>query len=73
VVVVGVDPSGAAAAKGIEAGDVILAVGGEAVSNPADVKADFSKAKRDGKKIVLLRVKSQQGTHFVALDMREAG
>jgi serine protease Do len=73
VVVVGIDPSGAAAAKGIEAGDVILAVGGEAVSNPADVKADLSKAKKDGKKIVLLRVKSQQGTHFVALDMREAG
>ena len=34
-----VDPEGAAAQKGIQTGDVILAVGGKSVSHPSDVAA----------------------------------
>jgi serine protease Do len=73
VVVIDVDPSGAAATKGIEVGDVILEVGGQTVSNPADVKADLATARKDGKKVVLLRIKSQEGTRFVAIGLGSVG
>jgi serine protease Do len=73
VVVVDVDPSGTAAAKGIKEGDVILEVGGQAVASPAEVKTDLAKIQKDGKKVVLLRVKSQQGTRFVAVSMSSTG
>jgi serine protease Do len=73
VVVIDVDPSGAAATKGIEVGDVILEVGGQTVSNPADVKADLATARKDGKKVVLLRIKSQEGTRYVAIGLGSVG
>ncbi|KLK90475.1 serine peptidase [Microvirga vignae] len=73
VIVVDVDPSGAAAAKDIEVGDVIVEVGGQAISSPAEVRAEFIRAQKEGKKIVLLRVQSQQGTHFVAVSTGSVG
>ena len=39
VAIIGVDPNGAAAAKGLTAGDVILDVAGKPVSTPQDVKS----------------------------------
>jgi serine protease Do len=69
VVVTKVDPDGPAAAKGIKDGDVILELGGQAVSKPADVKAGLEAAQKAGKKAVLLRVKSKEGTRFVAISM----
>jgi serine protease Do len=69
VVVTRVDPDGPAAAKGIKDGDVILEVGGQAVAKPADVKAGLEAAQKAGKKAVLLRVKSKEGTRFVAISM----
>src|SRR3954449_1498876 len=73
VEVVAVDPSGPAAAKGLEAGDVILEVGGQTVSKPADVRTGLEIAKKEGKKAVLFRVKSREGTRFVAIAMPQAG
>jgi serine protease Do len=73
VAVVAVDPSGPAAAKGIKEGDVILEVGGQAVSKPADIKAGLDAAAKEGKRAVLLRVKSREGTRFVAIAMPKAG
>jgi serine protease Do len=73
VVVVDVDASGVAAARGIEVGDVVLEVGGHAVSSPADVKTGFTRAQHEGKKIVLLRIKNQHGTRFVALGLGTIG
>ena len=73
VAVVAVDPSGPAAAKGIKEGDVILEIGGQAVSKPADIKAGLDAAAKDGKKAVLLRVKSRDGVRFVAIAMPKAG
>jgi serine protease Do len=73
VVVVNVDASGAAAARGIEVGDVILEVAGHAVSSPADVKAGLTRAQNEGKKIVLLRIKNQQGTRFSPLGLGTVG
>ena len=73
VVVASVDPDGPAAQKGIKEGDVILEVGGQAVSKPADVKAGLEAAQKAGKTAVLLRVKSKEGTRFVAIAMPKAG
>ena len=67
VAVVDVDPDGPAAGKGIREGDTILEVAGKAVSSPADVAAGVKAAKDEGRKAVLMRVKSGEGTRFVAI------
>lgn len=72
VVVADIDPDGAAAQKGMQVGDVILEAGGRAVSKPADVAAALADAKKDNRKAVLLRVKSNDGTHFVAIAVNPA-
>ncbi|GJE13964.1 MULTISPECIES: Do family serine endopeptidase [Methylobacterium] len=70
VAVVQVDPDGPAAAKGIEAGDVILDVGGQSVSRPGDVATQIRAAESSGRKAVLMRVKSGKGqTRFVAVSL----
>jgi len=72
VVVTQVDQDGAAAAHGFKTGDVILDVGGKAVNAPADVRRAISDAKSGGRRTVLMRVKSEQGTRFVALPLGDA-
>ena len=67
VVVAEVDPNGAAAQKGLRTGDVILEAAGRAVSRPADVTSAMEQARKDGRKAVLLRVKSADSTRYVAL------
>ncbi len=67
VAVVDVDPQGLAAARGIRAGDVVLEVQGRAVSTPADVADGIRGARAEGRKAVLLRVKSSQGVRYVPL------
>jgi len=72
VVVTAVDPDGAAAAHGFKTGDVILDVGGRAVNAPADVRKAMNDAKSAGRRTVLMRVKSEQGTRFVAIPLGNA-
>ncbi len=72
VVVTQVDPDGPAAERGFKTGDVILDVGGTTVASPADVKKALADAKSSGKKTVLMRVKSEAGTRFVALPIGTA-
>ena len=67
VVVSQIDPDGVAAQKGLQTGDVILSVAGKTVSRPSEVAAALDSAKADGKKSVLMQVKTENGTHFVAL------
>ena len=67
VVVTDVDPNGQAAERGLQPGDTILSVGDSAVNKPGDVESMVTKAKADGLKAVLLRVKSGDRTQFVAL------
>jgi serine protease Do len=67
VVVTRVVPNGPAAERGIKTGDVILEVAGKAVSNPVDVRKALEDARKDDKRTVLMRVKSAEGTRFVAL------
>lgn len=72
VAVVGVDPNGPAAERGIKTGDVILDVAGKAVSNTAEVRKALSDARTAGKNTVLLRVKTAEATRFVALPIKKA-
>lgn len=67
VVVTNVDPNGPAAERGFKTGDVILEVGGKIVSTPADVRNALNEARKDGKRTVLMRVKSGDASRFVAL------
>jgi serine protease Do len=70
VVVTKVDPNSAAADKRIQAGDVIVEVGQEAVSNPADVTRRIEALKKDGRKSALLLVSNAQGeVRFVAVSV----
>ncbi|KRQ05603.1 Do family serine endopeptidase [Bradyrhizobium manausense] len=69
VVVTEVDPQGPAAQRGIQTGDVILNVGGKAVSNVAEVRSELAQAKSSGKNSVLLQVKSAEATRFVAVPL----
>ena len=72
VVVTEVDPSSPSADFGFKAGDVILEVGGKTVASPVEVRRALAKARADGKRSVLLRVKSEQGTRFVAIPLGRA-
>ena len=70
VVVADVDPDGAAADKGLKQGDVILEVAGKPVNRPSEVVAAIDAAKSDGKKSVLVRVKSNDGERYLTLPAR---
>ena len=72
VVIVGVDPDGQAATKGLTDSDVILEVSGKAVKDPAGVRAGLDEARHDGRKVVLMRVKTAQGPRFVAFSFPKA-
>jgi serine protease Do len=69
VVVTAVDPDGPAAEQGIKAGDVITNVGGSTVSSPSDVQKQLAQLRKAGKHSALIRVKSGEGTHYVALPL----
>jgi serine protease Do len=72
VVVTNIDPNGVASEHGFQTGDVILEVAGKKVSNPADVRTAVNDAQKDGKRSVLMRVKSGDTTKFVALRLGRA-
>ena len=67
VAIVGVDPTGEAAQKGLATGDVILDVAGKPVSTPGEVRSEIANAKKEGRKAVLMRVQTANGDRFVAL------
>ena len=72
LVVTGIDPAGPAAEQGLQTGDVILDVGGKAVANVGDVRNALTEAKSQGKHDVLMRVKTADGTRFVAIPLGNA-
>jgi serine protease Do len=67
LVVTGVDPTGVAAEEGVELGDVILEIGGKSVSTPEEMQNHLRDARRDGRRTVLLRLRSGDSMRFVAL------
>ena len=71
VIVTGVDATSDAAEKRLSAGDVIVEVAQEAVTNAADVKKRVDQLKKDGRKSVLLMVSNAEGElRFVALSVQ---
>jgi serine protease Do len=72
VVVTDVDPNGLASDQGFKTGDVILEVGGKKVANPSDVRSALKDAQKEGKRTILMRVKSGEATHFVAMPLGKA-
>ena len=68
VMITGVNPSGLAA-DGFQIGDVILDVGGRGVATPADVRKALTDARTEGKRSVLMRVKSGEAMKFVAVPL----
>ena len=76
VVITEVAPDSDAADKGLKAGDVILQVAGETVSQPGDVakgvKKAIEKAKDKDKVNVLIQIKTGDQTRFVALSLKKA-
>ncbi len=69
VVVTGVDPNGAAADHGFKEGDVILEVAGKSVTNPGDVRDAIKTARSDNKNNVLMRIRSGDASHYVAMPL----
>jgi serine protease Do len=67
VVITGVDPDGPGAEHGLKSGDVILDVAGNSVNSVGELRKALSQAKSDGKHDVLMRVKTADNTHFIAM------
>jgi serine protease Do len=72
VVVTQVEANGLAAEHGVKTGDVILDVGGKKVANPVDVRNAIGDAHKSGKRTVLMRLKSDDATRFVAIPIARA-
>ena len=71
VVITSVEGNSDAADKRLSAGEVIVEVAQEAVTNAADIKKRVDQLKKDGKKSVLLLVANSEGElRFVALALQ---
>src|ERR1700716_423937 len=71
VIITNVEGTSDAAEKRLSAGEVIVEVAQEAVSNAADVKKRVDQLKKDGKKSILLLVANADGElRFVALSVQ---
>jgi serine protease Do len=69
VVITKVEPKSAAADRGLKKGDVILEVAGKSVSNPGDVGEALEAARTDKKSSVLMRLRSGDTSHYVAVPL----
>lgn len=67
VVVIDVDPAGAAADAGIQAGDVILKVGERDIASAKDMRQALSEARSHGRSKALVLVKSGDAERYVTL------
>ena len=72
VVVPDVDADGPAAERGFKTGDVILEVGGKSRRRASRCAQCAREARTEGKRTVLLRVKSGEATRFVAIPVGRA-
>jgi serine protease Do len=72
VVVTEVDPDGVASEHGLKSGDIILEVGGSKVVTAEDIRKAMGEAQKNGKHAVLMRVKSDNATKFVAIPFARA-
>src|SRR5260221_3050603 len=69
VVVTEGNPKSAAADRGLKKGDVILEGAGKSVANPGDVREAIEAARMDKKSSVLMRLRSGDASHYVAVPL----
>jgi len=70
VVVVEIDPQGAASKKNIRVGDLIVEAAQEPVATVADVQKAVERVRRSGRKSILFRVEDAKGDlRFVAVPL----
>jgi serine protease Do len=60
-----------AAQKGLKAGDVILDVFGQEVKSPADIAKALDDAEKQGRAVVMLRVKSGEAARYVPIKIKK--
>lgn len=72
VVVVGLDPNGVAASRGMRPGDVIRKVAGSEVRNPEDILDAVEKAAGDKRRSVLMLIHRNGSDRYVALPLGNA-
>lgn len=73
LLVTDLDPTGAAAQKGLRRGDVIVEAGGRPVNSSSELASAFESARKEGRHSLLLRVKSANGAKFIAVPTSGAG
>ena len=72
VLVVGVDEGGAAARRGLKAGDVIVKANQAAVEAPGDVSREVERSVAAKKKVILFLVNQRGDERFVAIPLKHA-
>lgn len=73
VVVTAITPTSPAAERGVEPGDVIVEVGREPVTDPAEVADRIRDARRSGRQTVLLLMSRRGDTRYVPLPLAQTG
>ncbi|MGE0501437.1 MAG: Do family serine endopeptidase [Rhizobiaceae bacterium] len=71
VVVTDVDPDSVAAERGVQAGDVIVAVNAREVENADDISGAVADAAKTGRKAVLFQISRGEESRFVALPVAQ--
>src|SRR5207248_2533097 len=69
VAVIDVDEDGSAAKHGIQAGDLLAAVGRDAVTTPEQAADKIEAARKAGRKSVLLRIERDGAAQFFAVPL----
>ncbi len=67
VVITDISPNSHAAESGLRTGDVIIEIGRQAVNAPADVRKMVDEARAQSKRTILMRIKRDDTTGFVAV------
>lgn len=70
--VLGLDENGPAAKRGIQPGDLVVAIGRDAVTAPEQVAEKVDAARKAGRKSVLLRIERDGANQFFAVPIEPA-
>jgi TPR repeat protein len=69
IVLTQIDPKGVAAERGFKQGDVVLEIAGKTIRSADDMRAAIAAARKDGKNVVLMRVRSGDQSRFIAMPL----